>query len=537
MKKIFIKIYYKNKFEVFFLSLLVFFSSVLAIIIPYLNGKFIDNLVRLKNVNQILRIVLYIIVLGVLKIIFTYLYQTISSKLIVKSIYDFRIELLNHFRRIPILKYKKFDSVYLNERTRKDISEVINAIVNNYTNVFLKAVTFLVCIIIVGYLNVYALLCIVIITPIYIFVYNYYKKHIYDLNLSVKENENIFFKVYNEQLYLMEEIKIDSKYQSHDMYVDKKFTNYFGSFAKYINLSAKFNSVESIVSIIFQATLFIFGAISILNNEMSIGDLTIINSYFGIIIGVVNYYVSFGKLYQESKSSFDRLQKLSDIKEENNGSLRLEDIVNIEATLNFGYQKDNKILKNKNLNFKLGQIYGIIGINGSGKSTITKLLIGIYPSDENSEILYNGVKRQNVDMEYLRRKRIAFVSQNPKMTNKKICELFQEIDENISLEKISYYLNLLNDKNAFDSTKIVKDFWEKFYYELSEGEKQIIVIIRALCKEPNLLILDEPTSSLDFSKKDLLNRILEDIKNKLIIIIVSHDKDFLKVCNKIIEIS
>lgn len=340
MKKIFWEIYRKDKGKVILIAIMTVSTSALGIVLPYLNGKFIDNLINLKDVNQVLKIVAVIIILGAVNIAFNYVYQVISSKLIIKSIYDFRVEMLEHLRKIPILKYKEFDPVYMNERTRKDISEIVNLVVNNYVNVLLKVIIFIACLFVIGYLNISTLVCILMIIPIYVLVYNYYSKNIYDLSFKVKENENVFFQIYNEQLQLMEEIKIDSKYENHNRYVDGKFMKYYKSFAEYISLSTKFNTVESIISLIFQAVLFVFGAISIINNRMSIGDLTIINSYFAIMVGIVNYYVSLGKVYQEAKVSYDRIKNINGIQEEKQGGLDLDFITQVDANLNFSYRND-----------------------------------------------------------------------------------------------------------------------------------------------------------------------------------------------------
>ena len=149
MKKIFWEIYRKDKGKVILIAIMTVFTSALGIVLPYLNGKFIDNLINLKDVNQVLKIVAVIIILGAVNIAFNYVYQVISSKLIIKSIYDFRIEMLEHLRKIPILKYKEFDPVYMNERTRKDISEIVNLVVNNYVNVLLKVIIFIACLFVI----------------------------------------------------------------------------------------------------------------------------------------------------------------------------------------------------------------------------------------------------------------------------------------------------------------------------------------------------------------------------------------------------
>jgi ABC transporter related len=539
MVDIFRKIYKNNKSKVLLLSIMTVITSILGIGLPYLNGKFIDTLINLKEINQIIKLISLIIILGGLNIVFNYIYQIVSSKLIIKSIYDLRIDILKHLRKIPILQYKEFDPVYMNERTRKDVSDVVNIIVNNYMNMFIKLIIFITCLFVVGYLNITTLLCIALIVPIYIIIYNYYSKNIYSSSFKVKENENVFFKIYNEQLQLMEEIKIDSKYENHDNYVNYNFMNYFKSFSEYISLSTRFNTVESIISLVFQAVLFIFGAISILKNRMSIGDLTIINSYFAIMIGIINYYVSLGKMYQESKVSIDRLKKIHDIKEEENGELKLENINKIDIDLNFSYRDGYQIINNKRAIFSSGKIYAIQGSNGSGKTTLAKLIIGLYhPNSDSSSIKYNDEPIENVDIEFVRDKKIAFVSQKHKMTNKKVKELFTEIDRKVNIDSIIKYLKFFNDEKLItESIELVKKFWNNAYYELSEGEKQIISIIRVLCKNPDVLILDEPTSNLDFEKGKFLEKILENIKNKMIIIIISHDKQFLDISDEVIDLN
>lgn len=539
MRDIFKKIYIKDRCKIILLAIMTVSTSTLGILLPYLNGKFIDNLINIKNVNHILKIVALIIILGVINIVLNYIYQIVSSKLIIKSIYDFRVEMLKHLRKIPVLKYKEFDPVYINERTRKDISEVVNFVVNNFVYIVLKIMIFIACLVVIGHLNISTLICVVMIIPVYVLVYNYYSKNIYDLSFKVKENENIFFQIYNEQLQLMEEIKIDSKYENHNRYVDCKFMKYYKSFGEYISLSTKFNTVESIVSLIFQAVLFVFGAISIINNKMSIGDLTIINSYFAIMVGIVNYYVSLGKVYQEAKVSYDRLKNINKIEEEEQGELTLDLITEVDANLNFSYKNGMDLIKNKKVKFETGRIYAVIGSNGIGKTTLVKLIIGIYHPNGNmkSEIRYNNVPIKRINLEHLRGEKIAYVSQKHRMTNKKINELFYEIDKDITLDSIYNRLSYFNDEELIgNAIGDIKLFWNSAYYELSEGEKQILSIYRALCKKPKVLILDEPSSNLDFNKKTTLKKILIAIKEQMIVIVISHDKDFLDVSDEIIEL-
>lgn len=154
-----------------------------------------------------------------------------------------------------------------------------------------------------------------------------------------------------------------------------------------------------------------------------------------------------------------------------------------------------------------------------------------------SEIKYNNIPIQRINLEYLRGEKIAYVSQKHRMTNKKINELFCEIEKDIKIDSIYNCLSYFNDEeligNVLDDIKL---FWNSAYYELSEGEKQILSIYRILCKKPEVLILDEPSSNLDFNKKITLKKILRVIKKQMIVIVISHDKDFLDVSDEVIEL-
>lgn len=534
MLKILFNIIKKNKGAVIALALLTFVSAATSLITPYLSGTFIDILSGQEGTLSVEKCISGIIISGGVGIAVGYFYQLISSKLIVKSIFDYRQELLTHLRRIPFLEYKKFESAYLNERTRKDIGEIVNFVVSNHINFFLKGLMFVLYTVAIAYLNITLFICILVISPIYVLIYRHYRGRLYSTSMAAKETENRFFNIYNEQLEMMEEIRVDSKFGNHDSYVEKNFVDYFRAFAKNISVATLFNSVESIISLLFQAFLLSFGAYSILQGTLTIGNLTIISSYFGAVIGIINYYVSFGKGYQESRASFDRVQTIMAIEEEPKGEARSLKIDYILADLTFQYNNDSFVLKNEKIQVKKGEAFGIFGKNGSGKTTAVKLLIGLYPTSENGEVTFNGVDINKLDMEYMRGNKISYVMQNPKMTKKSVSGLFEEIDCEITYETVCQSFSFLSNSLRELVLKTIKEFWLKPFYSMSEGERQFITIIRALYKNPEILIMDEPSSSLDSLRQQWLLDLISEIKKDRMVIIISHDMALQDVCDKYI---
>lgn len=171
-------------------------------------------------------------------------------------------------------------------------------------------------------------------------------------------------------------------------------------------------------------------------------------------------------------------------------------------------QKIN-ILENVNIEIKNKEITTILGVSGSGKTTLLNIIGGFETYCSGSVI-----KKDNLKIDY--------VTQSPHFIEELSVydNLIFSSYKHKNKEKISYYLEL------FECSHLIK----KKPYSLSGGEKQRINIIRALVNNPDLLILDEPTSSLDFENKIKVSNTLNSIikNNDLSIILVTHDKDIVE---------
>ena len=90
-------------------------------------------------------------------------------------------------------------------------------------------------------------------------------------------------------------------------------------------------------------------------------------------------------------------------------------------------------------------------------------LVGLYPVNEESLVLYNKIPINDIDMEFLRKNKIAYVMQNPRMTNKTVSGLFEEIDNAITLDAIKHEFAYLSDDNKNTILLFLKEFWNKQY--------------------------------------------------------------------------
>lgn len=197
-----------------------------------------------------------------------------------------------------------------------------------------------------------------------------------------------------------------------------------------------------------------------------------------------------------------------------------------------GYKKYKKkiVLDNINLKFEDGKMYGILGVNGSGKSLILKALSGYIKLNE-GKVLQNSLEIRGKENNYI--SNAGIIIETPVMIN----------DYTVS-ENLEY----LKSKTNYNKEEIDLEKWYKYFEienfkndrfsELSLGTKQKVALIQAFMHNPQNLLLDEPFNGLDKKSVRKLKELLieEKKKGKLIIIVTHNNNEFLKECDEIIEI-
>ena len=184
---------------------------------------------------------------------------------------------------------------------------------------------------------------------------------------------------------------------------------------------------------------------------------------------------------------------------------------------------------NINLTIEKNDIIGIIGKSGSGKTTFADLLLGLLKPDS-GKILINDEKSKNVDTQNFN---FSYIPQSINLLDDNLYEniAFGNRNQNIDKEKMDKILS------KADLDTLDKDLYSKSLGEdgikISGGQKQRIGIARALYNEPNLLILDEPTSELDYSSEKKIMQNISEFKID-IIIIIAHRINSLNICNKLL---
>ena len=301
------------------------------------------------------------------------------------------------------------------------------------------------------------------------------------------------------------------------------------------------NIPQYIVSILLILTTVILAIAIIYQNY---GDLSKIIASYSLIVAIIRKIApALNKLQvslnhinttkdivkkansEYSKNKFDKVfvnnTKANDI--EFNNKISLENI-------NFSYDEDRQIIKNISLEIKKGEFVGIIGLSGAGKSTLVDIILGLLPVDSGKIFIDNTeITEKNV---FALRRKTGYVPQELNYTNEtyKRNIAFGENESNIEDNKV---IESLKEAQLYETIE-EKGGINSEIKGLSQGQKQRLLIARALYKKPEIIIFDEATSSLDVKVEHEITQMLKNLKGKKTIIAIAHRLSTLKECDRLI---
>ncbi|MBO5353298.1 MAG: ABC transporter ATP-binding protein [Lachnospiraceae bacterium] len=298
-----------------------------------------------------------------------------------------------------------------------------------------------------------------------------------------------------------------------------------------------YSIINNNMDVFLKVFLFFYGGMSVIRGTMSVGEFTIIYSYFSLVTSSCTYFLNLGKQIQDHKAYYERLKEITDVPEESNGIMQLNHINEITlSNVTFGYNETDTVLQEVSYTFRKGNLYVIGGGNGCGKSTLISLMLGMYMEEYQGNITYNGYSLKDLDMRTLRREKIGVCEQEPYLME----------------DTVRYNMIYSNDKKEDDKlmTLAYHVSFERFLKTseqgldtlageggnaLSGGQKQKTALIKAFYKNPDVLVLDEPTSAMDAEGQERLIKYLGEIKKDKIIIVITHDEKMMDAADEVVR--
>lgn len=519
-------------------------STVLSLTPPYLMKIMIDQVLVPQNdltIAERLNLLIYI-VLGLLGInlaltILNVVNGYMSLKLNQSLTYRIRKILFEKLQRLSLAFYDKYSTGRLISRITDDVNRVQTFLTQSLGLIIIDITTIAFIGIFLFWLSPQLSLVALIPIPISYIGTTIYRRFSRRYYHRLWRKWSYVITVLTESITSNVIVKTFGK--ERDMF--KKFTRSLTNFIE-MNFSVfkfeqKFWPAIGFSFTISSLLIWWIGGQEVLSGMLSLGSLTAFTSYMWRFYGPINRLINNLRILQRAIISGERIFEIIDAEQEvkdkeNAKDFKFRGEVEYKGVW-FTYDGIYYALRNINLRVKPGEHIGIVGPSGSGKSTLIKLLLRLY-EPQRGILKIDGVKIDDIRLDAIKRQ-IAIVMQNPRLFSASIAENISLSRENVTLEEI------IIAAKAAKAHEFIMKLPEAYDTDvglngsrLSGGERQRIAIAAAILKNPRILILDEPTSSLDAITEEEITEAIDNLTRGRTTFIIAHRLSTLRNVDRII---
>jgi len=278
------------------------------------------------------------------------------------------------------------------------------------------------------------------------------------------------------------------------------------------------------------------GGYMVYSGKMSLGDFWRVNAYLALLYGPLQWFAQVNQWFSRAMAGADRIFEIVDMTPEVYGDSGLKTPIKGEVAfenVRFGYDKSNPVLKNLNFVAAPGEMIGLVGKSGAGKSTTINLICRFYEPDAGS-IKIDGIDYRDISLQDLRNQ-IGIVLQEPFLFNGTIADNIAYGKPGADFEEV---ITAARAANAHNFILSKPDGYDTMVGErgskLSGGERQRVSIARAILHNPRILILDEATSSVDVETEKQIQEAIGRLIEGRTTFAIAHRLSTLRNANRLI---
>lgn len=527
-------------YRVLFISVVIIaiLSAAVSTWRPYLMKEAIDGYILNRDLPGLFLYILFICGVLFLEVVLSFFLIYLSNKVAQKVIRYLRVKLFNHIINFKLGYFDRTPNGILVTRSVSDIETIAEIFNNGVLTLMVNGLQIILIISVMYYLNWMVASIIIVILPMMIIITRLFQrvlKKVYQAERNLTAKLNAFVQ---ERLTGMTIVQLFNRQQKE--YESFKLINaeLRDAFLKTNVYFALLFPVVDIVSALAIGLLLWFGGLrTAVHGDVSVGDVIAFISYITMLTQPMRQIADRFNSIQRGLIGADRVFKILDQDETlpNNGKELLENVKGeIEfRNVRFSYVKGSPVLNGVSFHSYPGQTIAIVGATGAGKSTVINLLSRFYDIDS-GDILIDGKSIYSVELKNLR-KNIAVVLQDVFLFNDTIFENIVLGNTEITREQVE---SAAKEIGIHDFIISLPNGYETEVNErgasLSVGQRQLISFLRAYVYNPQILVLDEATSSIDTESEMLIQNATEKLTKGRSSIVIAHRLSTIQQADQIL---
>jgi ABC-type bacteriocin/lantibiotic exporter with double-glycine peptidase domain len=538
------KYLFKYKFWIKLSLLFTILNTVIQLPFPIITKVMIDKIILQQQRHLFLACVLAVLFIIPFLVAMPYLKQLFLFKLTFKTGIMLRKALCEHFLHLDLSLFQDKGPGYFSARIFNDIDSLVRSVYQVLFPILQNIFLFAAGLGLMVYLNWKLAIIPCLFFPVYGYLNLIIGKKLKKENERLAENKAVTFDFFTDMFQCIENIRCHVLERIHLQSFFKKDSGILRQNLKVFNTQLALESLNNMMMILTPTLVLIFGIPMIIEKAMTLGEYIAFTTFMTYMLGPVKFFFSSNITFQDFRVAIERVSEAfawpaayeysppGDITPEknfNDFNIRMENVY-------FSYN-NIEVLKNLSLSIKEGERVAIMGKSGSGKTTILKLIMGLYLPDK-GEIKVGGKSYTQVDLIKLRKK-MALVEQEPilfkgTIEDNIVLHSNNNVGEITSVEQAAKLANahdFILEKEHGYKTDI-----KRLGNNLSVGQKQRIALSRFFYKGADILILDEPTSAIDKQSAVLIREAIKRIPSGETVIMVTHDPAMAEFADRIIVV-
>lgn len=489
----------KYKILLVFSVALSIVAAILQLYVPILFGAAIDTVIKQGEVHysQLISTLINIAICITVASISLWVMNLINNRLTYQTVKEIRAKAMRHMQHIPLSYLDVHSTGDIVQSVIADVDQLSDGLLLGFTQLFMGVVTIIATLVFMLSMNILITCCVIVLTPVSFFVARFISTRSYRLFQKQTSTRGKQTALINEMIGSEKIVKAFG----YERRASNRFKKLNVELQEYTQnalfISSLTNPSTRAVNNVIYAIVAVLGSYSIMKGNLTVGGLTVLLSYANQYMKPFNDISSVVTELQNAMACADRVFTLIEAPAESvDPKLDLvekEGAIDIQNVF-FSYLPDQKLIENFNFSAKPGTTTAIVGPTGCGKTTFINLLMRFYDANQGA-IMIDGQNIYEVSRKSIR-KNFGMVLQDTWLKNASIRDNIAFGVENASDEEI---IEAAKEAHSWEFIRRMPHGLDTIVTDdsLSQGQKQLLCITRVLLSKPNMLILDEATSSID----------------------------------------